>query len=101
MFGEGVDVSHSASSTRIEKWATQHATEAVTHESVEEVVQAFLPYLREEIKTFGWGGEFAYEQSGFDTNGVVAVTIKLMRFDGDESAHTYEIVVDYHSISLL
>lgn len=101
MFGEGVDVSHSASTTRIEKWATQHASEAVTHESTEEVVQAFLPYLREEVKHFGAGGEFQYDQQGFDVTGVVGVTIKLVRFDGEECPHTYEIVVNYHSISLL
>jgi hypothetical protein len=101
MFGDNVQVSHSSNMTRVEKWATLHASEAVTHESVEEVVQAFLPFLKEDVKNRGWGGEFEYDQQGFDVTGVVSVGIKLVRFDGEDMPHNYNIVVNYHAISLL
>jgi hypothetical protein len=99
-FGPGVELAQvSTSHTRLSKWATQHPSEAVTHQSVEEIVQDFLPALQEEIGCRGWSGEVEYEQEGFDSNGVVSVSIILVNKNNEQ--HTFEISVEYHAVCLI
>ena len=100
-FGDA-DVSQTATSTRVEKWATQHASEGVSHESVDELAQDFMRYLKEDIRGRGWGGEFDFDIQGFDATGVLRVTINLQRHSELEfTTNSFVIVCKYHSVSLL
>lgn len=92
------DVQSTVASTRVEKWATLHASEAVTHESIDEMMKSFMLYLKHDLRSRGWGGEYGYSMQGYEITGVVTVEIRTERIVGSNSL---TLVTNYHAVSLL
>jgi hypothetical protein len=83
-----------------EMWATTQQEEGVTHQSVDDVGQAFLQYLRNDLTLRGWGGEFDYSVAGVATQGYLRIAAKIdmgaLR-DMPTDEYTWEIRIHYHS----
>eukprot|EP00742_Colponemidia_sp_Colp-10_P025766 GILJ01031334.1.p1 GENE.GILJ01031334.1~~GILJ01031334.1.p1 ORF type:complete len:111 (-),score=9.24 GILJ01031334.1:132-440(-) len=60
-----------------EVWATAPNDRKVTHKDVDEVGQYFLHYLRHELCTLGWGGNFSYSVAGVQTQGFTQISAEV------------------------
>lgn len=85
-----------------EMWATTQQEEGVTHQSVDEVGQAFLQYLRNDLTLRSWGGEFDYSVAGVATQGYLRIAAKIdmgAHSEAPSDEHAWEIRIHYHSKS--
>lgn len=91
-------VSTTANTTRVERWATQDATECVSHQSCDEVARQFMRYLKHDLRARSWAGSFDYDIQGYDSTGLLTVRVNTQRPQGD---HSLQMVLNYHAVSLL
>ena len=66
-----------ASSSLVELWATLDPSESVTHASVDEVGQFFLHYLRNDLVSRDWGGDFSFSVQGLARQGTLRVMAEV------------------------